>query len=81
MISVDACSTERRTRAYLDRIASVTHAPVTMLINTHHHGDHTYGNYVFGAVTIIAQENCRAEVMATGSRATPASGSRSTGAR
>jgi cyclase len=47
VISVDACSTERRTRAYRDRIASVTPAPVTVLINTHHHGDHTYGNFVF----------------------------------
>ena len=44
VVSIDACSTQRRTRAYLDRIASVTTAPVTTLINTHHHGDHTYGN-------------------------------------
>jgi cyclase len=66
VISIDACSTERRTRAYLDRIATVTTAPVTTLINTHHHGDHTYGNSVFGDITIIGQEGCRAEVIATG---------------
>ncbi len=66
VISIDACSTERRTRAYLDRVATVTTAPVTTLINTHHHGDHTYGNSVFGAVTIIGQERCRDEVIATG---------------
>ena len=66
VISVDACATERRTRAYLDRIASVSKAPVTMLINTHHHGDHTYGNSLFGTATIIAQENCRAEMIALG---------------
>ena len=66
VISVDACSTERRTRAYLDRIASVTSAPVTTLVNTHHHGDHTYGNSVFGAVTIVGHENCRTEVIAAG---------------
>ena len=59
MISVDACSTERRTRAYLDRIATVSKAPVSMLINTHHHGDHAYGNSLFGTATIIAQEKCR----------------------
>ena len=58
VISVDACSTERRTRAYLDRIATVSKAPVSMLINTHHHGDHTYGNSLFGPATIIAQEKC-----------------------
>jgi cyclase len=66
VISIDACSTERRTRAYLDRIASVTPAPVTTLVNTHHHGDHTYGNCVFGDITIIGQERCRAEIIATG---------------
>ena len=66
VISIDACSTERRTRAYLDRIRSVSPAPVTMLINTHHHGDHTYGNALFGPATIIAQENCRTEMIAFG---------------
>ena len=66
VVSIDACSTYRRTRAYLDRIATVTAAPVTTLINTHHHGDHTYGNSVFGDVTIIGHERCRAEVISTG---------------
>jgi cyclase len=66
VISIDACSTERRTRAYLDRIATVTTTPVTTLVNTHHHGDHTYGNSVFGNVTIIAQERCREAIIAAG---------------
>jgi cyclase len=66
VVSIDACSTQRRTRAYLDRIASVTSAPVTTLINTHHHGDHTYGNSEFGPVTIIGHERCRAEVINSG---------------
>ena len=66
VISIDGCATERRTRAYLDRIASVSKAPVTMLVNTHHHGDHTYGNSLFGAATIIAHEKCRAEMIASG---------------
>ena len=66
VVSIDACSTRRRTQAYLDRIASVTAAPVTTLINTHHHGDHTYGNSVFGDVTIIGQERCRADVISAG---------------
>jgi hypothetical protein len=66
VISIDACSTERRTRGYLDRIASVTPSPVTMLVNTHHHGDHTYGNSLFSGATIIGHENCRTELIATG---------------
>jgi cyclase len=66
VVSIDACSTQRRTRAYLDRIAAVTPAPITTLINTHHHGDHTYGNCIFGPVTIIGHEQCRAEIVSTG---------------
>jgi cyclase len=69
VISVDACSTEARTRAYRERIASVTPAPVTTLINTHHHGDHTYGNSVMGASTIVGHESCRTEVIKTGAPA------------
>jgi cyclase len=64
--SIDACSTERRTRAYLDAIRSVTGQPVRTLVNTHHHGDHTYGNYLFGGATIVAHERCREEVIAGG---------------
>ena len=66
VISIDACSTERRTRAFRDSISSVTSAPVDMLINTHHHGDHTYGNSLMGTGTIVAHENCRTELLAYG---------------
>jgi cyclase len=66
VISVDAYSTERRTRAYLERVATVTPGRVSTLINTHHHGDHTYGNSVIGATTIIGHERCREEMLAAG---------------
>ena len=64
--SVDACSTERRTRAYLEAIAETSPQPVRTLINTHHHGDHTHGNYLFGGATIVAHDRCRDEVLAAG---------------
>jgi cyclase len=66
VVSIDACSTERRTRAYLAAIASVSDQPVRTLINTHHHGDHTYGNYLFGGATIVAHEKCRQEMAGFG---------------
>lgn len=66
VISVDATSTERRTRAYLEAIATVTAQPVRTLVNTHHHGDHTYGNCLFAGATIVAHERCRDEVLAAG---------------
>src|SRR5215475_2334412 len=66
VISVDSCSTERRTRAYQDAIAAVTPAPVRTVINTHHHGDHTYGNCLFPAAAIVGHELCRTEALASG---------------
>ena len=66
VISVDACSTERRTRDYLAAIAATTAQPVRTLVNTHHHGDHTHGNYLLRGATIVAHEKCRAEILAAG---------------
>jgi cyclase len=63
VISVDACSTERRTRAYLEAIRSVTDRPVRTLINTHHHGDHTFGNHLFAGATIVGHEETRAGIL------------------
>ncbi len=66
VLGVDATSTERRTRAYLEAIAGVTDRPVRTLLNTHHHGDHTYGNYLFPGATIVGHERTREELLAAG---------------
>jgi cyclase len=64
VVSIDTCSTERRTRAYLDAVTTVTPRPVRTLVNTHHHGDHTYGNCLLPAATIVGHARCRDEVLA-----------------
>jgi cyclase len=66
IVCIDACSTERRTRAFRQSIATVSAAPVAALINTHHHGDHTFGNSLIEAATIVGHENCREEVLKFG---------------
>jgi cyclase len=66
VISIDACATQRRTRAYLDAVSAVTPQPVRTLVNTHHHGDHTYGNYLMRGATIVGHERCREEALALG---------------
>lgn len=44
-----------------DTVALVTELPVTTIINTHAHGDHTGSNGEFpGAIRIVAHENTRA---------------------
>ena len=64
---IDTCFTERRSRMFHDAIRRHTGLPLRTLVNTHHHGDHTHGNYVFlPAATIVGHELCRQEVIATG---------------
>jgi cyclase len=47
----------------LDRIKTVTDRPVTMIINTHTHGDHTGSNSMFPAsVDIVAHDNTKANM-------------------
>ncbi len=64
--AIDACATEKRTRAFIAAIAGVTDRPVRTLVNTHHHGDHTHGNHLFGGAAIVAHERTRQEVIAAG---------------
>lgn len=46
--------------AIMDKVRSVTDKPVTMIVNTHTHGDHTGSNDYFPAsVEVIAQENTK----------------------
>jgi cyclase len=66
VLSIDSCSTERRTRDYLSAVQATVGRLPTTLVNTHHHGDHTNGNCLFETATIIGHHNCRAEMLRTG---------------
>jgi cyclase len=47
----------------MDQVRSVTDKPVTTIINTHTHGDHTGSNEFFPAsVEVVAQENTKANM-------------------
>lgn len=59
VVAIDATSTERRTRGFLQAIARATKAPVRTLVNTHQHGDHTNGNCMFVEATVVGHRNCR----------------------
>jgi cyclase len=66
VIAVDTCATERRTKLFLDHVRQVTDQPLRMLVNTHHHGDHTHGNYLTYPATIVGHENCRELILQSG---------------
>jgi len=59
---VDTCATEQRTRRFLDAVAGVGgDAPIRWAVNTHQHGDHTYGNSLLPpTTTLIGHEAMRA---------------------
>jgi cyclase len=64
---VDQCGTEQRARALFDRVREPGGRPVHTLINTHHHADHTFGNFVLPPeTTIVGHRRARDEVIATG---------------
>jgi cyclase len=65
-VLIDTCATEARTRRLLDEAMRVTGAAVSTVVNTHHHGDHTNGNYLAGTATIIGHRNTRELMIATG---------------
>ena len=66
VVLVDTTSTEKRSRALLSAIGSVTDRPVRTLVNTHHHGDHSHGNWLLPQATIIGHHQCRTEMVAAG---------------
>jgi cyclase len=64
---IDTAATEARSRRLRATVDSVTDAPCTMVVNTHHHGDHTFGNAITapGAV-VVAHEAARTRMAADG---------------
>ncbi|MGC9665502.1 MBL fold metallo-hydrolase [Planosporangium sp. 12N6] len=67
LVLVDTTSTEARNRALLSHVARVSTATPRALVNTHHHGDHTFGNWLMPAQTpIIGHVTCREDVLTAG---------------
>ncbi|MGI5448928.1 MBL fold metallo-hydrolase [Streptomyces sp. CA-243310] len=64
---VDTAATRRRALALREAVAATGVAMPRTVVNTHHHGDHTYGNGVFAPeALILGHDNARAEQLAAG---------------
>lgn len=63
---IDTSSTQRRTVALQDAIRRVTQQRASLLVNTHHHGDHTNGNCLFPEAVVVGHTRCREEMLNQG---------------
>lgn len=60
---IDTAATEARALALREAVASVAPRPPRYVVNTHPHGDHTFGNRFFADdAVVIAHEATRAEM-------------------
>src|SRR5438309_8817327 len=55
---IDTRVSERQGREILDDLRELTGDPVTIVINTHWHHDHTFGNHAFWPATIWGHDRC-----------------------
>ncbi|MGG7569587.1 MBL fold metallo-hydrolase [Streptomyces sirii] len=64
---VDTLATQRRAERLRASVDALGIGPRRTVVNTHHHGDHTFNNHVFGAAAeVIAHERAVAELDETG---------------
>ena len=67
VIVIDTRPTPTEARKVLEKIRELTELPIVYTINTHYHGDHTFGNQVFkNSKTIIAHKNVRDRLVKSG---------------
>jgi cyclase len=60
-IAIDSLFSPSMTLAFRDAIRRVTGKPVRLLINTHHHVDHTLGNALFPEAQVLSHSNAKRE--------------------
>jgi cyclase len=54
VVLIDTCATRRRTELFLAAVAATAgDVPIRLTVNTHLHGDHTYGNVLLPDSTVI----------------------------
>jgi len=66
-VLIDTVATRPRAARLAAQVAMMSPGPVRTIVNTHHHGDHTFGNCAFDpSVTVVAHELATAEMLDAG---------------
>ncbi|WP_280886240.1 MBL fold metallo-hydrolase [Streptomyces sp. LBL] len=63
---VDTAATEARARSLREAALHVAATAPQVLVNTHFHGDHTFGNFVFPEALVVGHERTRTEMAEAG---------------
>jgi cyclase len=58
IITIDTLPFPEETHEMIDFLEGLGRGGIRYLINTHWHGDHTYGNYLFEGVQLVGHQRC-----------------------
>jgi glyoxylase-like metal-dependent hydrolase (beta-lactamase superfamily II) len=67
-VVIDTLPFPRETREMLDFLRGESKRGIRYIVNTHHHADHVYGNYLFEDADIIASDKCREVIRKSGEK-------------
>ncbi|OSZ57095.1 MBL fold metallo-hydrolase [Streptomyces pharetrae CZA14] len=65
-VLVDTAATESRARALREAALRLNPAAPKAVVNSHFHGDHAFGNFLFPEALVIGHERTRSEMIAAG---------------
>jgi glyoxylase-like metal-dependent hydrolase (beta-lactamase superfamily II) len=65
---IDTRLTHRQAREILDDLRELTADPVTLVVDTHWHHDHTFGNHAFRPAVIWGHERCGPRMLELGEK-------------
>ncbi|MEW2549536.1 MBL fold metallo-hydrolase [Streptomyces sp. NPDC047002] len=68
VLVVDTAATEKRALALRDAVDALAHGPRRIVVSTHHHGDHTFGNHVLAGphTHLVSHERGPGELLRRG---------------
>jgi cyclase len=65
-VLIDTAATEARARLLRTLATEAAGSPPRLIVNTHSHGDHTFGNFVFPEALVVGHEEARKEAERAG---------------
>ena len=68
IIVIDTLPFPEETRSMIEYLEGLGRGEIRYLINTHWHGDHAYGNYLFEGVQLVGHQRCADSLLDLGVR-------------